>query len=302
MDKELFYNCLDNENLLTGEVIQSLDNLIDKFPFFQVARTLQVKGLKRTKSSQFEIYLQRVSAFAPDRRRLFLVLDPIVPQIMSSVSDLNSGSGDSLSKDADDSSFVLVEDSQADNQFEQTIEKETDSNTTVQHDEELLELGDSNSLTEERSKSKHKTEEETYIDPQLYTLDIPNDFNENADFGSTYQSREVDDKEWERKAKEEQKANSDKIDPNKLIETFIETNPRIVPRQRPSDVPPVQDDISLDSLKEPEDAVSESLAMIYAAQGLNNKAISIYEKLSLKFPEKRAYFAGQIEKLKNKPE
>ncbi len=47
------------------------------------------------------------------------------------------------------------------------------------------------------------------------------------------------------------------------------------------------------------DLVSETLAGIYVEQGYPERAIEIYNALSLQSPEKSAYFASLVEKLKN---
>jgi len=44
--------------------------------------------------------------------------------------------------------------------------------------------------------------------------------------------------------------------------------------------------------------VTETLAKIYMRQGMYKQAILAYEKLSLKYPEKNIYFAGQIDEVK----
>lgn len=52
------------------------------------------------------------------------------------------------------------------------------------------------------------------------------------------------------------------------------------------------------SVSENKDILSETLARLYARQGYRDKAIAMYERLCLAFPEKSAYFAAEIEKLK----
>ncbi|MEE4215511.1 MAG: hypothetical protein V2I34_10595, partial [Bacteroidales bacterium] len=86
------------------------------------------------------------------------------------------------------------------------------------------------------------------------------------------------------------------IGDDELVNRFILTNPRIEPRKEQGDTH--QDDISAGSSRESPHLVSETLANIYLSQGYYSKAISIYEKLSLKYPEKSSYFASQIEKIK----
>jgi hypothetical protein len=52
------------------------------------------------------------------------------------------------------------------------------------------------------------------------------------------------------------------------------------------------------SVAENKDVISETLAKLLARQGNKDKAIAMYERLCLVFPEKSATFAAEIEKLK----
>lgn len=82
-----------------------------------------------------------------------------------------------------------------------------------------------------------------------------------------------------------------------IIENFIKKDPQITP--------PHADQIDNEnkakkSAEDQNDLVSETLANIYIEQMLYDKAIDTYEKLSLKFPEKRRYFADLIQSIEKK--
>jgi hypothetical protein len=84
---------------------------------------------------------------------------------------------------------------------------------------------------------------------------------------------------------------------NDLIEDFITKQPRMEKPDMLAGNEKVED-ISKHSLMESEDFITETLAKIYVKQKKYDKAISFYEKLSLKYPEKVSYFADQIEEIK----
>lgn len=84
----------------------------------------------------------------------------------------------------------------------------------------------------------------------------------------------------------------------KLIDKIIEADPGKIRMSRDKFFTATQD--AKQSLLENEHLITETLAKIYALQGNISKAVRAYEILSLKFPQKSAYFASLIEKLKTK--
>ncbi|MFY9152456.1 MAG: hypothetical protein WAO52_10595 [Prolixibacteraceae bacterium] len=82
----------------------------------------------------------------------------------------------------------------------------------------------------------------------------------------------------------------------RLIDKFLEAQPKMPP------IKEVSDSMAGDNKPnegDQDELITETLANIYAHQGYYKKAIQIFEKLSLKNPEKSTYFADQIEKIKN---
>lgn len=95
--------------------------------------------------------------------------------------------------------------------------------------------------------------------------------------------------------------NKPSISQVEIIEKFIKDEPSIE-RQKisKSELPSQQEDLASKALKGVEAFETETLAQLMVMQGKHKKAINIYKKLSLKFPEKSTYFAGRIEEVKSK--
>ncbi|PJJ60632.1 hypothetical protein [Hymenobacter chitinivorans] len=87
--------------------------------------------------------------------------------------------------------------------------------------------------------------------------------------------------------------------PFDLINKFLRNQPRLrTPAVLPASAEE-QADLSVRSTQGVPDLASESLARIMVRQGKIQKAIEIYERLMMRQPEKKAYFADQIQQLKS---
>ncbi len=79
-----------------------------------------------------------------------------------------------------------------------------------------------------------------------------------------------------------------------IIEKFIQKDPIIQP---PSPESINNENMARQSAEDNYVLVTETLANIYIDQGLYLKAIEVFKKLILKYPEKKSYFATRIEEL-----
>jgi len=128
--------------------------------------------------------------------------------------------------------------------------------------------------------------------PKELELGKPLDFNEEEKHSFSKWLTLSKVKKIERKPKPKQ------ID---LINKFIDKETTISKPKKEEFFKAV--DIAKESLVEDDELVTPTLAKVYLEQGYYQKAISAYEKLNLKYPEKNSFFANQINlinKLKDK--
>ncbi|NPA07685.1 MAG: hypothetical protein GXO46_01675, partial [Chlorobi bacterium] len=144
-------------------------------------------------------------------------------------------------------------------------------------------------MTEE-PKQESKEEENTVEIPVEKPAKTakPNTFDSNVPgFINTWQS-------WLKIDRTEEKPKEEKTDlKTKVIETFIENNPRISQLKEESTfvVKEKGDDIS--------HLMTETLANLYFEQKLYTKAIKAFEILIKKTPEKKKYYEGKIQEIKD---
>ena len=84
-----------------------------------------------------------------------------------------------------------------------------------------------------------------------------------------------------------------------IIEQFIKTQPSISSPKDKLVVTPAGDLASIKTGEFNDNVVSETLVEILIKQGKKDKAMEVLKKLIWKFPQKKAYFAAQIEELKS---
>jgi hypothetical protein len=286
---------------MVGEVYE----LINIFPYFQSAHLLLLKGLQNNADVKFENQLRNSSIHVADREVLYYLLKtekreefkpfeyktdttaPVEPLFDNQQTVIESAKNSELLIDE-------IEKNSADN----SSEFKTDASGRLQSHSILmpseLETDDPSGvmllMDEEISSDEEKV---FFMDPgfsvpepgELLELDLDEKMTNNPDEYLTGS-----------KTPDPVDENSKKQLQSDLIDKFIIANPRIETNREKSSQPGY--DISLPSSEETGGFVTETLAKIYINQMYYSKAIDIYEKLSLKFPEKSSYFASQIEKVK----
>jgi hypothetical protein len=288
------------------QIIGEVYELIDIFPYFQSAHMLLLKGLQINADVKFENQLRNSAIHIADREVLYWLLKTKTSEETSQSLIINKEIVSS-DKIVSDTQQTVIESAKNSDHLIDEIEKsseetfpddQNDSGRTGQGHSILISTEVDNVesagvmlLTEEEISSDG--DQFFYMDPGFSVPDQSDLLELDLDEKTAIIS-EGDDIDLDQVAPESN--NSKKHIQSELIEKFIIANPRIEPDREKANLP--VEDISKPYVEETGGFVTETLARIYINQGYYSKAIDIYEKLSLKFPEKSSYFASQIEKVK----
>jgi len=250
---DLIENKIEIKQLETAE----LKSIIERYPYFQSAKALYLKGLKNQDSFKYNNELKITAAYTTNRTMLF---DFITSDVFLKVKE------------------VAI--------HEQITEKIEDEKLPEAHPQEThqIETFQTESLQPKIDKLETHQQEEKDLE---IGKPIPFSTNEEHSFGEWLQLSNK--KPIERKLEE----TGEKADKNEsIIERFISTNPKIIPVEKGKDI-----SISVSKNKQDSALMTATLAKVYLEQKKYENAIQAYRILSLKYPEKSGYFADQIKKV-----
>ena len=340
---------LDNQSLSV------LNELIQKYPFFQTARLLHIKNVYNLNSQIDKDELSLTATYVSDRKTLYYLLhkipaklqteeaktaqirqstvekeikDSLKENISSTINDqlhyyemspateieLIPGLAIDIRKEygegieLDDQIYSVnrsVKHSATDQEFFELVRQVEELSTEAEKDYDLK--SSTGDLMEIDKSSPVELQQETINtdDPESLSFTSWLDAIDNrpTKHEGPQQNKELRNTDIgvsnlpgvrEQEDNIELDISKEKNPQNSLIDKFIEANPSISPHAENINT----EDFSKDSIKEHESFFTDTLAQIYIKQGRYAKAIFAYEKLSLKYPEKSAYFADQISEIK----
>lgn len=284
-DKQSLLNLMSYPNDISEQELEELKSVLDQYPYFQLGHSLVAKAKHDKQTSDARQALAQASVYAPNRRMLrSLFYDDL--HIDLSVQNLHTQE-DKPNTTTEMHSEATKEETQTPHaesgQLEETSSESIvtkpsaeDSSTTtddfVQSDEVYNELEENlRQLRESKNQYDEDNEVSKLVDKEEMAASTPDDSEDQGSF-------------------DEQ---------DELINRFIDSSDAGEIKIKPSDGETSEEDLSEASTHVKEDPTTENLAEIYVRQGKVAKAIEIYDKLILKYPEKKAYFAKIKEKLKD---
>jgi hypothetical protein len=305
MNRNDFLNMMEETVPVSRQMVGDIYELIDIFPYFQSAHLLLLKGLQDNADVKFENQLKHSAIHIADREVLYHLLkdrrslepepEKVYPERIST-EDVSFDTQQTVIESAKNSEHLINE---IEKNSEETKSKEF-QNLDQQVPSHSILISTESDNEESAGIMLLIDEEDSPSDEKIFYMDPGFSVPENSDLLELDldEKRATESEESDLNAEQSDRAgkNTEKQSQSELIDKFIIANPRIEHIKEKTTLTP--EDNSKPDIEQEGGFVTETLAKIYINQGYYSKAIDIYEKLCLKFPEKSSYFATQIEKVK----
>ena len=265
MDSKQLIGYMTMPERMKGNDVDEVEQMVKTFPYFSIAHTLLSIAYQNIGSPNYDSQLKRAAATMPNRDKLRL-LSMIAKHRLESKPEIPALPDEFEPKDNVFSSIESID------------TKEEQNGSIIREKVFIIPEIDLSGSHEELSAEMALLEEKRKSIDELKAI-IANRLKEI---------------EEEKQRKEAGKPAPKKLSRKELIDKFITENPSIS-RPKAEFYNPIS--VAQNSIIDQENIVSETLAKIYEQQNYFEKAISIYKKLGLKYPEKSRYFAAQIERL-----
>lgn len=277
LTKEQILHYIENPLELNDKTLDDLKGIVEEFPYFQSAHLLYVSNLLREKNYRFEGQLKSAAAHVTDRTVLYHLLNDY-EIFIEKRSSAESESTEQVTENISDEIVSAISEGDLIELVEDPQKQSRESGTDVREEESSV-------LPADNKKDFISSD---IIEAQTYQLEGADDV-QNESMKSLI--TEINKNSRKKRDAEDEPPKKSK---NDLIDRFISEAPVI------SSIDPGlrnTEDISEMSTRESDEFMTETLARIYVKQGYYQKAIKAFQKLSLKYPEKSTYFAGQIEEV-----
>lgn len=306
----------------SADGLWKLSQLIDQYPYCQTLQLVYARGLQNERSVHMAKQLKMAAAYASDRW--------VLRYLLTSATDISIGLKDNdylMNMDvvqmSEQVSFPESGVDTAGNMKDEFVDNEVigthySPEDQVEKNSEMESIGNQVSLIDDihdfPTKVSKKDALLSLIDHRLAELKAARKLEEwnirkaieidsilephvlNPAASVNNKPFDVNDLLEREDLLAKEPVESDRSGKIILIDKFLEEEPKL---SKPRAGFFNQNEFVSQSNIDHDEIVSETLARVYIAQGNLLKAIKIFEKLSLNFPEKSGYFAAQIENLLN---
>jgi hypothetical protein len=270
VDKKQLTDLLNHYTVSSSEEAMEVISLCDQYPYSQVLQVLAARLSKDHSLQNQQLFLQSAAVYSTDRS--------VLKQIMSDTESYTPTVSKKVTTGQKTASGITPTDEDDSIDYAEAVLKDLKRLHELKHNFESMVTAFENGIPEVPEKKagrkpagRPKKVIEVKSDPFIEEI-----------------------KSTKKRITPENEKTKEQIE---IIDQFIKAQPSITAKSR-SEMASAGDLTEIKTGEFADNVISETLVEILIRQGKKEKAIEVLKKLIWKFPQKKTYFAAQIEDLK----